>query len=247
MKRTLMVLAAACALLLTLGAGPAFADGLLPSLPSNTGQTVSNGTDQSNEAVAVNVPIASGNNVALINGGDQSASAGTSQSQENENATGQGVSQSGGCGCSGDESVSNRTDQSNEALAVNVPIASGNNLALVNTGDQTASAGTTQTQENENATSQHVRQSSGRHSGSDQQVRNRTRQENEAYTANVPILSGNDGALVNCGHQDASAGTVQSQENENATWQHVEQRGSSGTCCRPRPCEPTPPCKEVVW
>src|SRR5207245_1476982 len=165
---------------------------------------------------------------------DQTASAGTTQNQENENSTWEDANQSSapshGCGCSSapDQSVANHTHQSNEAVSVNVPIASGNNVALISHGDQTASAGTTQDQENENTTSQHVAQSSAGGSGGDQQVSNRTRQENKAVSVNVPIASGNNVALVNCGHQDASAGTTQNQKNENWTWQDVRQNSHGG-------------------
>jgi|SRR5690242_9097558 len=94
MKRTLVVLASACAVLLTFGAGSAFAGGLLPG----AGQSVTNGTSQSNKAVSVNVPILSGNNVALINGGSQTASAGTTQHQVNQNVTWQSVEQHSSAG-----------------------------------------------------------------------------------------------------------------------------------------------------
>jgi hypothetical protein len=278
MKRYFVALAAACALLLTLAAGPALAGGLLPS-PPGADQSVSNKTDQSNEATAVNVPILSGNNVALANGGDQKASAGTTQEQSNQNATSQDVQQTsdpattygarGGCGCSEpsgqagsqEQSVRNETDQSNEATAVNVPIASGNNVALINEGDQKASAGTTQEQSNRNATSQEADQSGsgqsgkeahgsyGKPSGKDgsgapeQSVRNETDQSNEATAVNVPIASGNNVALINgetkdgcrCskhegGNQTASAGTTQKQENHNYTKQEADQssKGSAG-------------------
>ena len=55
----------------------------------------------------------------------------------------------------------NYTGQENEAGAINVPIASGNNVALINTGDQRASAGTKQEQTNVNVTKQYADQSSG--------------------------------------------------------------------------------------
>lgn len=124
-------------------------------------QTVSNSTKQENEAGAVNVPIASGTNVSILSKGDQRSSTGVSQSQENENTTKQWVSQSGsGCSCSDgqDQSVSNRTRQENEAYAVNAPIASGNNVAVLSRICQTSSTGVWQRQENENATWQHARQ-----------------------------------------------------------------------------------------
>jgi hypothetical protein len=282
MKRYFVALAAACALMLTLAAGPALAGGLLPTLPA-VGQTVSNVTNQSNEATAVNVPIVSGNNVALVNGGDQTASAGTTQEQSNQNATYQDADQStqgssadrssGPCGCSEesgsqDQSVSNETNQSNEATAVNVPIASGNNVALVNGGDQTASAGTTQEQSNRNATKQEADQSgSGSYGkgGQEQEVSNQTDQSNEATAVNVPIASGNNVALFNGGDQTASAGTTQKQENRNYTRQNADQdtrtwsdnrdEGKQGSYDRheskpcpkpePKPCpEPKPkPCE----
>ena len=72
MKHYLLVLAAACVLLLALAASPAFAGGALPVDGSSQDQSVTNSTDQSNQAVAVNVPVASGNNVAVLSSGDQS-------------------------------------------------------------------------------------------------------------------------------------------------------------------------------
>ena len=133
----------------------------------------------------------------------------------------------------------NSTRQENEAWALNVPIASGNNVALINTGDQHASAGTKQEQTNVNVTKQSADQSSGGGAetwSSDcrryrsyerdvqtQSVRNSTRQENEAWAFNVPILSGNNLALVNTGDQSAFAGTTQRQFNGNVTWQQARQ------------------------
>jgi hypothetical protein len=279
MKRYFVALAAACALMLTLAVGPAFAGGLVPKLPV-VGQTVSNTTDQSNQATAVNVPIASGNNVALVNGGDQTASAGTTQEQSNRNPTKQDADQSGSAGKYGQKQrVSNETSQSNEATAVNVPVASGNNVALLNVGksdgcgcskgaggDQTASAGTTQKQENANYTKQEADQSSAAgkwFTRSKQVVSNETYQSNEATAVNVPIASGNNLALVNGGDQTASAGTTQKQENVNYTRQEAGQaydRHESKPCpkpepkpcpkpeprpkqCHPKPCHPKPECK----
>jgi len=128
-------------------------------------QSVSNSTQQENEASAVNVPIASGNNVSILSSGSQSSSTGVSQQQENENTTKQWVSQRGSeskCPprpCDGQEQrVSNRTKQENEAYALNVPIASGNNVAVLSKVCQASSTGVWQKQENENATRQRARQ-----------------------------------------------------------------------------------------
>ena len=140
MKRYFVAPAALFVLLLVLSATPAFAGGGLPGLLGAGGQdqSVRNSTDQSNEAGALNVPILSGNNVALINTGDQQASAGTKQEQTNVNVTKQSADQSGGGSTEAwkgdpqggsDQSVRNSTGQENEAGAVNVPIASGNNVA----------------------------------------------------------------------------------------------------------------------
>src|SRR5436853_284283 len=96
MKRYLVVLAAACALLLAVAAAPAFAGGVLPTVGGTQEQSVANSTDESNEAGAVNVPIASGNNVAVLSSGDQSNSAGVEQNQANVNGTSQDASQNGG-------------------------------------------------------------------------------------------------------------------------------------------------------
>jgi len=128
-------------------------------------QSVSNRTSQENEASAVNVPIASGNNVSILSSGSQSSSTGVSQQQENENTTKQWVSQRGSeskCPprpCDGQEQrVSNRTRQENEAYALNVPIASGNNVAVLSKVCQASSTGVWQKQENKNATRQRARQ-----------------------------------------------------------------------------------------
>jgi hypothetical protein len=110
-KRYLPALVAACALLSAFAAGPALAGGGLP-IPPLVGQSVSNTTDQSNQAGAINVPIISGNNVSVLSNGDQSSSAGTDQDQTNVNATDQQASQGGQSG-SGDPE--NSTEQSNRA------------------------------------------------------------------------------------------------------------------------------------
>jgi len=253
MQRYVVVLAALCAVVAALAAGPASAGNPLPSPAGGVEQTVGNETNQSNEAGALNVPILSGNSVAGANGGDQTSSAGTTQDQTNLNATGQDASQTAGgapagtsqaygtsCGCSEqpssgqEQTVSNETKQRNEAVAVNVPIASGNSVALVNTGDQTSSAGTSQEQTNANATSQDADQAKGAYvkggsygsGGQEQTVSNETKQRNEAVAINVPIASGNSVALVNTGDQTSSAGTDQQQKNVNVTRQDADQSGS---------------------
>jgi hypothetical protein len=189
-------------------------------------QTAKNRTSQENEAGAINAPIASGNNVALVNTGDQRSSVGTTQKQGNANATGQSATQSGSGGGQS-QTVKNRTKQENEAGAINVPIASGNNVALYNGGSQSSSAGTTQKQGNLNATDQSARQSGTGGYGQDQSVKNRTSQENEAGALNAPILSGNNVALVNEGNQRSDVGTTQEQGNLNATRQSGTQTGST--------------------
>ena len=255
MQRYVVVLAALCAVVAALAAGPASAGNPLPSPAGGVEQTVGNETNQSNEAGALNVPILSGNSVAGANGGDQTSSAGTTQDQTNLNATGQDASQTAGgapagtsqaygtsCGCSEqpssgqEQTVSNETKQRNEAVAVNVPIASGNSVALVNTGDQTSSAGTSQEQTNANATSQDADQAKGAYvkggsygsGGQEQTVSNETKQRNEAVAINVPIASGNSVAVFNEGNQSSSAGTSQEQTNLNGTHQSADQSGSAG-------------------
>ena len=89
MKRYVFVLAMTCALVLAVGMGSAFASGSL-TIPSQSGsqdQDVKNETEQENNAGAISVPIASGNNLAGYNGGDQNANAGTTQNQGNFNWT----------------------------------------------------------------------------------------------------------------------------------------------------------------
>ena len=239
MKRYFLVLAA-CALLSALTAGPALAGGGLLPIPQVAGPSPSNSTDQSNSAEAVNVPVLSGNNVALVNGGDQSSSVGTTQSQANVNTTDQSVggTENGAppkdgpvspCGCGSepsqghpdDRSTTNQTDQSNSAEAVNVPVLSGNNVALVNDGSQSSSAGTTQEQGNANSTTQDGGGSSS----------NDTQQSNTADAVNVPVASGNNvvvlGGSHHCGcfgrktgdDQTSSAGTTQKQANVATTSQ----------------------------
>src|SRR4029453_16860198 len=108
-----------------------------------------------------------------------------------------------GCGCNEhstapsqrldqDQDVENTTHQENEAWAISPTVAVGNNLALINGGDQTTNAGTTQNQGNFKGTDQtavqtseqdqHAQsQGSASQSGEqDQDVENRTSQENKA-------------------------------------------------------------------
>ena len=181
MKRYLVVLALACALVLAVGTSSAFAGDLLPvpSQSSSQDQNVSNNTSQENTAVAISPTVLSGNNLALINGGDQKANAGTTQNQGNFNWTNQKAVQvaeqdrktgssaskhydkgKSECSCkkahsSGpsqrleqDQDVKNRTEQENKAFAFSPTFLAGNNLALINKGDQSAWAGTTQNQGN---------------------------------------------------------------------------------------------------
>ena len=164
MKRFFGVLVATCVLPAALSAAPALAGGPILGGGSQD-QSVTNSTRQENEAGAQNVPILSGNNVSVLSGGSQSSSTGVSQSQENENTTKQWASQTGSeskCPprpCDGQEQrVSNRTKQENEAYALNAPIASGNNVAVLSKVCQASSTGVWQKQENENATWQRARQ-----------------------------------------------------------------------------------------
>ena len=239
MKRYFIVLAAACALLLALAASPAFAGGGLLGGNSQE-QSTTNSTDQSNQAGAINVPILSGNNVAVLSEGDQSNSAGTSQNQINANGTSQEADQSQNADPSQNQTTSNSTDQDNSAGAINVPIASGNNVAVLSEGDQSNSAGTSQNQANVNGTSQQADQSQGgsdrsngcdegsQQGGSqDQSTSNQTEQDNSAGAINVPIASGNNVAILSEGDQSNSAGVEQNQLNANATKQDADQSGSS--------------------
>jgi len=164
MKRFIGALVVACALATALAASPALA-GLPLGGGGSQDQTVTSSTGQENEAGALNVPVLSGNNVSVLSGGSQSSSTGISQSQENENTTKQHVSQRGSDSkcpprpCDRQEqTVSNRTKQENEAFALNAPIASGNNVAVLSKVCQTSSTGVWQKQENENATWQRARQ-----------------------------------------------------------------------------------------
>jgi hypothetical protein len=232
-QRYLPALVAACALLSAFAAGPALAGGGLP-IPIPIGQSVSNTTDQSNEATAINVPILSGNNVAILGNGDQSNSAGTDQDQTNVNATDQQAAQGGQSG-SGDPD--NSTDQSNRAEAINVPIVSGNNVSVLSDGKQSNSAGVEQTQTNVNVTDQQASQSGSsskpdgwygeKNDGSVQKVENSTDQSNRAEAINVPIVSGNNVSVLSNGKQSNSAGVEQTQTNVNVTKQSASQSGGS--------------------
>src|SRR5205807_2691606 len=123
----------------------------------------------------------SGNNVAVLSKGNQSNSAGVSQNQLNVNITKQDASQKGSSngGASSrkanskksdesgqNQSVRNSTDQENEAGAINVPIASGNNIAILSKGKQSNSAGVSQNQANLNFTKQEASQNGSSGDGS---------------------------------------------------------------------------------
>jgi hypothetical protein len=219
---------------------------------SSQRQSTSNATDQSNQAEAVDVPIASGNNVALLSKGSQTNSAGVEQNQLNANVTKQNAVQTGskhsrckhGYAKSGSrQKVENRTEQSNEAKAINVPVASGNNVALLSKGSKTNSAGVEKNQLNANATTQKAVQAGSssrsirKHShckhehpkpAQEQKVENRTEQSNEAKAINVPIASGNNVALLDSSRctrsaQTDSAGVTQKQANVNWTYQAAYQ------------------------
>ncbi len=231
-------------------------------------QDVSNQTNQQNDAVSTNAPVLSGNSVALVNGGgcgcdsgeggNQTSSAGTEQTQVNRNSTDQTANQSGAGKGKGreDQDVSNETSQQNNAVSTNAPVLSGNSVALINEGDQSSSAGTSQTQVNRNSTTQTATQSgSGRSDswdescrckgGRSQDVSNETSQQNNAVSTNAPVLSGNSVALINEGDQSSSAGTSQTQVNRNSTTQDASQSQSKSgpkPCPKPepKPCEPKP-------
>jgi hypothetical protein len=200
----------------------------------------------------VNVPILSGNNVAILSKGRQYNSAGVEQNQANLNVTKQEASQTGTGGndsfwkhdssSSQEQSVRNSTRQENEAWAVNVPILSGNNVAILSQGRQYNSAGVEQNQVNVNYTKQDASQTGSSpkqvyekrtyektysrcdehgKGGEKQSVSNYTSQENEASALNVPILSGNNLALLSYGRQSNSAGVGQNQANVNFTKQEA--------------------------
>jgi hypothetical protein len=220
------------------------------------GEATRNSTDQDNKAGAINVPIASGNNVAVLSKGRQSNSAGVEQNQANVNYTSQSAGQGGSSypvlkakpdGKESDrgQSLRNSTKQKNEAWAVNVPIASGNNIAILAKGRQYNSAGVEQNQANVNYTKQESSAAGsapwfpkGKPYGNESErgsVRNSTRQKNEAWAVNVPILSGNNVAFLAKGRQYNSAGVEQNQANVNYTKQEspttAPPRGPKGKPC----------------
>ena len=90
MKRYFVLAASVCALMLALAAGPAFAG---TPQPPNPIQPTGGDQGQSNTAILSNIPVASGNSVAVINTGDQNSSANTNLSQVNQ---GQPVGKEGG-------------------------------------------------------------------------------------------------------------------------------------------------------
>ncbi len=202
---------------------------------------------ESNTAVLSNDPVASGNSVALINGGgcncdggNQTSSAdptltqtnaGSSDSQDNYESK-----SSDGCRCSGDkqgDDKSNRGDK-NVAILSNDPVASGNSVALINTGDQSSSADPTLTQTN----------SGGKSKGGDKNI---------AILSNDPVASGNSVALINTGNQSSSADPTLTQTNSGDTSKsggYDQKPGpkSEKPCPKPepKPCpKPEPkPCPE---
>ncbi len=205
MKRYFVLAASVCALFMALAAGPAFAGSMQPgpiALPVQTGGD--NG--QSNTAILSNVPVLSGNSVAVVNTGDQSSSANTDLSQVNTDDT------TGGNG----GNTPADSNQSNTAVLSNDPVASGNSVAVVNGGrgcgcqgtdggGQTSSADATLSQVN---SSQGSPESNGKWETGSQD------QSNTAILSNDPVASGNSVALVNVGGQSSSANANLSQVNQ---------------------------------
>ena len=114
----------------------------------------SQGGGETNVAILSNDPVASGNSVALVNTGDQTSSADPTLIQQNSGGQGgkpddqQGYSKDG-CRCQGRQGDSKGGGgEKNVAILSNDPVASGNSVALVNTGDQTSSADPTLIQQN---------------------------------------------------------------------------------------------------
>ena len=235
MKRYFVLAVSVCALMLALAAGPAFAG---TPQPPNPIQPTGGDQGQSNTAILSNIPIASGNSVAVINTGDQNSSANTNLSQVNQ---GQPVGKEGGSYGDGQPTQQPTTDsapngpsggdgsdssQSNTAVLSNIPVASGNSVAVINGGQngcgcdgqdgggQTSSADTNLSQTN---------QSSG-NGGSDGDS-----QSNTAVLSNIPIASGNSVAVVNTGDQTSSADTNLSQTNQSSG---NGQPGWDGKDCR---------------
>ena len=238
MKRYFVLAASVCALLLALAAGPAFAGTPQPPNPVQPVGPSGGDQGQSNTAILSNVPVLSGNSVAVINTGDQSSSANTNVTQVNQ---GQPVGKEGGSYGDGQPTQQPTTDsapngpsggdgsdssQSNTAVLSNIPVASGNSVAVINGGqngcgcdakdggDQTSSADTNLSQTN---------QSSG-NGGSDGDS-----QPNTAVLSNIPIASGNSVAVVNTGDQTSSADTNLSQTNQSSG---NGQPGWDGKDCR---------------
>ncbi len=163
----------------------------------------SSGGDQSNTAVLSNDPVASGNSVAVVNGGgcscdsgSQSSSADADLTQVNSAPTDSHPSDGYAKGGQRSEDV----DQSNTAVLSNDPVASGNSVALINTGDQSSSADATLTQVNTGGGSS----SDGKWSKDEQGSRSGD-QSNTAILANDPVASGNSVAVINTGDQSSSS------------------------------------------
>ncbi len=235
MKRYFVLVASVCALLLALAAGPAFAG---TPQPPNPVQPTGGNQGQSNTAILSNIPVLSGNSVAVINTGDQNSSANTNLSQVNQ---GQPVGKEGGSYGDGQPTQQPTTDlapngpsggdgsdssQSNTAVLSNIPVASGNSVAVINGGQkgcgcdgndgggQTSSADTNLSQ---------VNQSSGNGGSND------GGQSNTAVLSNIPVASGNSVAVVNTGDQTSSADTNLSQANQSSGH---DQPGWDGKSCR---------------
>ena len=168
---------------------------------------------QSNTAILSNDPVASGNSVAVLNGGRScgcdSHEGGNQTSSADATLTQVNSSQGGSKGDDG---------QSNTAVLSNDPVLSGNSVALANKGDQSSSADTTLKQVNESSSEGHSSPSAkscgceGGTGGKD--AKDGGGQSNTAILSNDPVLSGNSVALVNNGDQHSSADTTLTQINK---------------------------------
>ncbi len=216
------------------------ADTNLSQVNQSSGNGGSNDGGQSNTAVLSNIPIASGNSVAVVNTGDQTSSADTNLSQVNQ-SSGQDQPRWDGksCRCQGgkEDGKSDGGGQSNTAVLSNIPVASGNSVALVNTGDQTSSANTNLSQ---------VNQSSGQDKrgwdGKKGRKSDDGGQSNTAVVSNIPVASGNSVALVNTGDQTSSANTNLTQVNQTSNDKRHSDWDSHGSKSKPCPKPEPKPC-----
>ncbi len=201
-----------------------------PTNPSPMGPSGGGSKDdggQSNTAILSNDPVASGNSVAVVNGGrscgcdgseggNQTSSADATLTQVNSSQGGSQPDNKWDKGSKGDDG------QSNTAVLSNDPVLSGNSVAVVNTGDQSSSADTTLKQVNKSSSegqSGPSGKSCGCEGGKDgNNGKNGGKdggdQSNTAILSNDPVLSGNSVALVNTGDQHSSADTTLTQINK---------------------------------